>query len=50
MKKTYVFPSVEAYLIDQSDVLTVISGADESGVVEIGIAEYGISGDKIFNR
>ena len=45
MKKTYVIPSVEAYLIDQSDVLTVNSGTSE----QIANGEYAIRGTDLFN-
>lgn len=45
MKKTYVFPSVEAYLIDQSDVIAT-SG---DPVADLGGGEYAILGSALFD-
>ena len=47
MKKTYVIPSVEAYLIDQSDVLTVNSG--DGTPAQIANGEYAILGSALFD-
>ena len=45
MKKTYFTPHVQTFLIDQSDVLTVISGGT---VQDIGGNDLGVSGDSVF--
>lgn len=45
MKKLYVIPTVEAYLIDQSDVITTSGDL----VADLGGGEYAIRGTDLFN-
>ena len=47
MKKTYFTPHVQAFIIDQSDVLTVISGGT---VKDIGGSDLGVSGADLFRN
>ena len=49
MKKLYVIPSVETYVVDQSDVLTVVSGAGDGTPTRIADGEYGIHGSYLFD-
>ena len=46
MKKTYVIPSVEAYLIDRSDVITT---SGDGTPAQIANGEYAIRGADLFN-
>ena len=41
MKKNYIAPSVETYLLDRSDVITTS---------EIGNGEFGVKGDNVFGE
>ena len=45
MKKNYVAPTIESYMLDQSDVITT-SGAPVS---KIGNGEYGVNGSALFD-
>lgn len=47
MKKLYVIPSVEAYVIDQTDILTVNSGDGTPALIANG--EFAIRGTDLFN-
>ena len=41
MKKNYIAPSVEAYLLDESDIIT-------TSVIVVGDGEFGVKGSDVF--
>lgn len=41
MKKNYIAPSVEAYLLDESDIIT-------TSITAIADGEYGVKGGDVF--
>ena len=41
MKKNYVVPSVETYMLDQADIVT-------TSITSIGDGEYGVQGNAVF--
>ena len=43
MKKNYIVPSVETYLLDQSDVIT-------TSVTNVAEGEFGVKGANIFGE
>ena len=46
MKKNYIAPSAEAYLVDRSDIVT----ASGPVITTLGDGEYAVRGDGIFGN